>query len=465
MKLLNFNPDIPNVVAYRVEPDVVLSHIKLDEDNAHDEQATRWYLSSTFGEDDWVWIAETKGVMPYRKIRLPTLTIENFFEVNQNPIWKFEFKAELSDIVDNLFQLEEATKYRHVWYMSPEHNPMVDDVWAIDAMPIGPTSVPDNHRGYIEPYAPSWPMVSVDDKDYYWHFDDDVLPDSNWIDKFTPALGDEDRIHIFQRKNPMTGLVYDYKGCMLVPYGADFTTLTPQNTKRIPKAGCVDRKFAVIFLSYGEPFADENFEKLKEVAPNAYHLRDVKGIFNAHKKAASMVLSDMFYVVDADAILDKHFKFDYYPNQHDRDTVHVWRSRNPVNGLIYGYGGVKLFPTQALRDADDWHIDFTTSVTSKFKAVPKISNTTAFNTDSFNAWKSAFRECTKLASGAIRRGKADENKSRLEAWCTVGAERPFGRNAIAGAIAGKAYGEKYRGATESLDKINDFEWLREQFED
>ena len=59
----------------------------------------------------------------------------------------------------------------------------------------------------------------------------------------------------------------------------------------------------------------------------------------------------------------------------------------PINDLVYGYGGVKLFPTQALRDAKDWRIDFTTSVANKegqkgaFKALPKISNTTAFNTD------------------------------------------------------------------------------------
>ena len=35
--------------------------------------------------------------------------------------------------------------------------------------------------------------------------------------------------------------------------------------------------------------------------------------------------------------------------------------------------------------------------------VPKVqvSNITAFNTDPFNTWRSAFRECTKLASAII----------------------------------------------------------------
>ena len=44
---------------------------------------------------------------------------------------------------------------------------------------------------------------------------------------------------------------------------------------------------------------------------------------------------------------------------------HVWRSKNPINDLLYGYGGVKLFPKQALLDFDDWHIDFTYSASFK----------------------------------------------------------------------------------------------------
>ena len=109
--------------------------------------------------------------------------------------------------------------------------------------------------------------------------------------------------------------------------------------------------------------------------------------------------TEMFYVVDADADLEPNFDFSYKPNKWDTDKIHVWRCRNPVNDLIYGYGGVKLFPTRPLRDAKDWHIDFTTSVggASKFKPMPVVSNTTRINTDPFTAWKSV-RECVKLSS-------------------------------------------------------------------
>ena len=96
----------------------------------------------------------------------------------------------------------------------------------------------------------------------------------------------------------------------------------------------------------------------------------------------------------------------------------MWRSYNPVNGLVYGYGGVKLLPTRLTRNLDETTTDMTTSISDKFKGIDKMSNTTAFNTDAFSAWRSGFRECCKLASRTIARQKDDETEFRLDAWCT-----------------------------------------------
>ena len=108
--------------------------------------------------------------------------------------------------------------------------------------------------------------------------------------------------------------------------------------------------------------------------------------------------------------------------------------------------------------------DMTTSISDKFKLMPQVSNVTAFNTDPFNTWKSAFRECTKLASKVIDKQKNDETEKRLDIWCTIGADKPYGENAIAGAKLGRQYGYENRGNVEALYKINDFQWIREQYE-
>ena len=111
----------------------------------------------------------------------------------------------------------------------------------------------------------------------------------------------------------------------------------------------------------------------------------------------------MFWIVDADAVVMDDFNFDYVVPDHQLDHVHVWRSQNPINDLVYGYGGIKLFPRKLTINMDLSKPDMTTSITDKFKPVHEISNITAFNTSPFETWKSAFRECCKLSSKVIDR--------------------------------------------------------------
>jgi hypothetical protein len=221
--------------------------------------------------------------------------------------------------------------------------------------------------------------------------------------------------------------------------------------------------YDIIFISYQEPYADINWEKLKSKFPTAKRVHGVKGIHQAHIQAAKLCFTKMFWVVDADAEIVEDFKFDYVVPEWDLETVHVWRSINPVNNLVYGYGGVKLLPRKLTINMDTSKTDMTTSISTLFKAMPEISNVTAFNTDPFNTWKSAFRECVKLSSKTIDRQDNTETQLRLEAWCTLNESAPYGKYAHLGAIAGKYFGLFWQNAPSELAKINDFEWLNEQF--
>ena len=99
--------------------------------------------------------------------------------------------------------------------------------------------------------------------------------------------------------------------------------------------------------------------------------------------------------------------------------------------------------------------------------VPKfqVSNVTAFNTDPYSTWRSAFRECAKLASAIIPNGDNTDNEYRLKVWQTKGEKRPFGKYAILGAQQGADFGEKYKDEEETLNLINDFDWLKDTFDD
>lgn len=245
-------------------------------------------------------------------------------------------------------------------------------------------------------------------------------------------------------------------------------TSTPKGTKEMGVVtpimpDCLD----VFFISYNEPNAETNWKRVLEKAPWAKRINGVKGIFQAHYAAAEQSETDMFYVVDGDAYLVDNWKFNYQPGVFDRDCTYVWKSRNPVNGLCYGYGGVKLFCKKEFLKLKTWNtLDMTTGLISKLCFMQKISNITAFNTDEFSTWKSAFRECVKLKYNAVKEPKNSEHVKRLAKWKTANWKKkkkpPFSQYATDGAIHADQYFQAH-STHEDLLKINDMDWLRQEF--
>jgi len=219
--------------------------------------------------------------------------------------------------------------------------------------------------------------------------------------------------------------------------------------------------YDIVFISYQEPSADENYTALKARFPMAKRVHGVKGIHQAHIKAAKKCFTKMFWIVDADALILDTFNFNYETPEHQLDHVHVWRAKNPINGLEYGYGGVKLFPRNLTIGMDTTKPDMTTSISEHFIAVDEVANITAFNTSPFETWKGAFRECAKLSSKTITRQDNEETEQRLKTWCTKGSEERYGSYALNGANAGRKFGISNRS---NIGLINDFDWLKEQFD-
>tara|TARA_B100001057_G_scaffold95202_1_gene91639 strand:+ start:8356 stop:9039 length:684 start_codon:yes stop_codon:yes gene_type:complete len=224
--------------------------------------------------------------------------------------------------------------------------------------------------------------------------------------------------------------------------------------------------YDIVFISYNEPNARQNFDDLYSrfntigvFGDRVKHVSNVKGIHNAHIEAAKLVNTDYFFVVDGDAQILDSFVFDYTVSNLVDDVVHVYHSKNPINDLTYGYGGVKLLPTKLTQNMDITTTDMTTSISNKFKVINEVSNITAFDTDEFSTWKSAFRECAKLSSKVIDRQDEGETNERLKIWTTKANGR-FCEYAIRGARAGMEFG---LSSGTDLRLINDFDWLKEKF--
>ena len=236
------------------------------------------------------------------------------------------------------------------------------------------------------------------------------------------------------------------------------------NKKVIERTGISYRPYDIFFLSYDEEHADKNWEIVSTQYTNARRIHGVKGIFNAHLEAAKQSTTEFFWVVDADAKVQDSFKFNYRVPPWDFDVVHIWNSRNAVNKLEYGYGGVKLIPKFILlMRADSSAVDVTTSIGSKIKLFDEVSNINDFATSPFAAWRAGFREAVKLSSSIISRQNLEESKTRLEVWCYVNVNHPYGDYVVAGARIGKMFGTKNQHDLDQLALINNYEWLKEKF--
>ena len=305
---------------------------------------------------------------------------------------------------------------------------------------------------YINTYDEYLKSANESISDMFWVVYNDLIIDPNFKFDHQVLSHNKNITHVFKNGDYYDGVCLFSKNKLVSK--REFENRFFVNKKEVEIQASTPRPFDIVFISYQEPNAEENWESLKQMYPMALRVHGVKGIHQAHIEAALLSSTEMFWVVDGDAVIADTFNFDYQIASWDMDCVHVWSSINPVNGLQYGYGGVKLLPKQLTLKVDIHSTDMTTNISQKFKSMQEVSNITAFNTDAFTTWRSAFRECCKLTIN-----NNTESQKRLSVWCTLNDSVKYGFYAYLGALAGRAYGEKNASNKEALSKINDFTWL------
>lgn len=222
--------------------------------------------------------------------------------------------------------------------------------------------------------------------------------------------------------------------------------------------------FDVAFISTYEPNSKENLDRLKKFVPwGVREISGVSGIIEAHQVAANKCMTEYFYVVDADNwVID--FDFSFKPSKKDRklETTFIWFSKNPCNGLVYGHGGIKLFHRKNILSQSVMPMDLTTEVSNNVKVIGECVTEHRFNTDPFSTWRTAFREAAKLTL------KFDmDSINRLDHWVDedqIDKKVQFSDYCVKGARSGQEFAEENFYDEQQLHRINNYEWLRKQFE-
>lgn len=224
--------------------------------------------------------------------------------------------------------------------------------------------------------------------------------------------------------------------------------------------------YDITFLAYHESCARQHWDLLRLNCPRAVLVDGVDGLVAAHQEAARRCKTKFFWVVDGDCkvTVPKVFEFRWSRKEADVPRVAVWRAENSVNGLAYGYGGIKLLPRREVLAVDPSVTDFTTSISDYFHPMAEVVSETVIHGTPFEAWKAGFRECTKLASGIIRNADNYDNIERLQTWQTTALDVPNYQYTLQGARDGAAFGKLYASEPDQLALINDWGWLRAQFD-
>ena len=453
-----------------------------------------WYLDRKFlqdGQDD-VWLVKVRATShvlgdKHRDYISPVLCLE------QNPdLGPVSFK------VDTEIKFHDFA-YRHIYYLEQSHCANIEDpIWAVR---FSYTDKPqgDKHIDYVSPRV----KVKINPNLKNLNFDYDIrsIPYHDfqyrhllYLDhriqseydmwaleiSFTDRVkGDKDLGYITPEyrieynpdiKNVQFTVDYDIRY-----YDRDYLHIwyLKQNdqliwlarssiAKRIKGDITVDvvepllpEHLDVIFISYNEPNAEQNWRRVLEFAPWAKRVQGVQGIDRAHQAAAKLSATDIFYVVDADAYLIDDWTFDYQPDIFQREHTHIWRSQNPFNDLVYGYGGVKLMSRTKILENKTWRtLDYSTTVNADVKVMDAVSNISLFNTDKFSTWRSAFRECIKLCSQG--------NVDYVNKWATK-KDVEFFQYAVYGVLDAIDFFKENQSKPKILQQINDRAWLEKEY--
>jgi len=213
--------------------------------------------------------------------------------------------------------------------------------------------------------------------------------------------------------------------------------------------------YDIIYLSYDEPNAEENYADLCSKVPWAKRVHGVEGSDAAHKACARLSDTDRFITIDGDNRIDENFlnqELDFSKHEHLESSVISWVAQNQINGLKYGNGGIKCWPKNFVlnmkthENADpnnkQAQVDFCWDV--KYIQMNGCYSTIYNNATAQQAWRAGFREGVKMAldrgskldSPEALRNSHWKNLHRLYIWTMIGADVENGLWAIYGARKG-----------------------------
>lgn len=215
----------------------------------------------------------------------------------------------------------------------------------------------------------------------------------------------------------------------------------------------------IVFISYDEENAEENWKKLRSMCPRAKRVHGVVGLVAALKAAAAKSLTLYFYAVFGKTEVVPNFDFNFKPDYLRKPANYVFQSYNPILDHSYGHDGVVMYDRDWLLGLADWDLDLTMS--HAVVTIPVVSCVNRLDASAWSAWRTAFREVYKLSYYLSKRPSI-EDEYHLHLWLTRD-NTDAGKWSKLGAEQGRQF---YLDQTNKQDyAVNDWAWLKEKFQE
>ena len=232
------------------------------------------------------------------------------------------------------------------------------------------------------------------------------------------------------------------------------------------------RDLDTLYISYDEPNREANWAHINDMLPHARRIHGVKGFEAAHKACADASNTERFMTIDGDKwIFDQGFDVEL-DDEGIEDAVFSFKSKNAVNGLEYGNGGIKCWRKDVLLDSSTHESSNSTDVSwaLRYYQVDVLGSISVNNASAYQAWRAGYREGVKMSyvNGMPMRDPRTDiesiwygNRSKLNVWMSIGRDMPHGEWAMLGARQG--FYELYSGAVDNL-VINDYDWFNKHWQ-
>ena len=220
-----------------------------------------------------------------------------------------------------------------------------------------------------------------------------------------------------------------------------------------------DDTLDIVFISNGEPMAEENWEMLNWSYTNSRPNRvvrvvGVKGRVAAYHAAADASTTPWFFAVFAKLRVDSSFDWSWQPDRLQEPKHYIFHANNPVNGLVYGHQAMIAYNKKLVLTNSGTGLDFT--LDSAHEVVPILSGDAMYCEDPWTCWRTAFREALKLRASLPN----VENEYRLKVWLKEDSGTiANGHWSHKGAQDAMNFYNSVDGNFDELKKSYDWEWL------